>query len=141
MIRIKRVYTPPDRADGARILVDRVWPRGLKKIAARIDEWRWDLAPTAALRKWFRHDPKKWDDFQRRYRHELKTRGKLDALQELAKRARREQITLLFGARDEEHNNAIVLRELLGELLGSTPGGLPAGNFGRNATVKNPREK
>ena len=141
MIRIKRVYTPPDRADGARILVDRVWPRGLKKTAARIDEWRWDLAPTAALRKWFRHDPKKWDDFQRRYRQELKTRGKLDALQELAKRARREQITLLFGARDEEHNNAIVLRELLGEVLGSTPGGLPAGNFGRNTTVKNPREK
>ncbi|MGH7409751.1 MAG: DUF488 domain-containing protein [Candidatus Methylomirabilis sp.] len=141
MIRIKRVYTPPDRADGARILVDRVWPRGLNKTAARIDEWRWDLAPTAALHKWFRHDPKKWDDFQRRYRQELKTRGKLDALQELAKRARRERITLLFAAQDEEHNNAVVLRELLGELLGSTPGGLAPVNFGRNATKKNPREK
>lgn len=141
MIRIKRVYTPPDRADGARILVDRVWPRGMKKTHARIDEWRWDLAPSPALRKWFRHDPKKWDDFQRRYRHELKTRGKLDALQELAKRARRERITLLFAAQDEEHNNAVVLRQLLSELLDVTPGGLPAANFGRNATAKNPREK
>jgi uncharacterized protein YeaO (DUF488 family) len=141
MIRIKRVYNPAERSDGVRILVDRVWPRGMKKTAARIDEWRWDLAPTAALRKWFRHDPKKWDDFQRRYRHELKARGKLDALQELAKRARRERITLLFAAQDEEHNNAVVLRELLGELLGSTSGGLPAANFGRNTTAKNPREK
>ncbi|MCI0484657.1 MAG: DUF488 family protein [candidate division NC10 bacterium] len=118
MVRIKRVYDEPNRQDGLRILVDRLWPRGLKRTEARIDEWRWDLAPTAALRKWFRHDPKKWDDFQRRYRHELKTRGKLDALQELANRARQERITLLFGARDEDHNNAVVLKDLLEELLG-----------------------
>jgi len=120
MIRIKRAYSPPDRADGLRILVDRVWPRGLKKIEARIDEWRWDLAPTAALRKWFHHDPKKWDEFQRRYRHELKARSKLDGLRDMAERAKREAITLLFAARDERHNNAVALKELLEELLKSS---------------------
>ena len=117
MVRIKRVYDEPDRQDGLRILVDRVWPRGLKKTAARIDAWRWDLAPTAALRKWFRHDPKKWEEFQRRYRDELEARGKLEELQELAERAERETITLLFGARDEAHNNAVVLKALLEEVL------------------------
>lgn len=117
MIRIKRVYGQPNRSDGVRILVDRIWPRGLSKEKARIDEWRWDLAPTAALRKWFHHDPRKWDEFQRRYRDELRARGKLEELQELADRATRETITLLFGARDEEHNNALVLKELLDGLL------------------------
>lgn len=97
--------------------MDRLWPRGLKRTEARIDEWRWDLAPTAALRKWFHHDPRKWEEFRRRYRQELKARGKLDELQELANRARRERITLLFAARDEAHNNAVVLKELLEELL------------------------
>lgn len=116
MIRIKRVYDPPELSDGVRILVDRVWPRGLKKAEARIDEWRWDLAPTAALRKWFHHDPRKWEAFRRRYRNELKARGKFKELQELAERAKRETLTLLFGARDEEHNNAVVLKELLEEL-------------------------
>lgn len=116
-IKIKRVYQPRECSDGIRILLDRVWPRGLNKIEARIDEWRWDLAPSAALRKWFRHDPRKWDEFRRRYRGELKTRGKLDDLQELARRAKRERITILFGARDEAHNNAVVLKALLEELL------------------------
>lgn len=116
MIRLKRAYDPPDRSDGVRILVDRVWPRGVKKAEARIDEWRWDLAPTAALHKWFHHDPRKWEAFRRRYRNELEARGKLDELRELAERSRRETITLLFGARDEEHNNAVVLKELLEEL-------------------------
>lgn len=90
MIRIKRVYGRPDRADGVRILVDRLWSRGLKKAEARIDEWRQDLAPIAALRKWFGHDPRKWDEFRRRYWNELKATGKLEELQALAGRARRE---------------------------------------------------
>ncbi len=97
--------------------MDRVWPRGLTKAEARIDEWRWDLAPSAALWKWFRHDPRKWDEFQRRYRNELRARGKLEELQTLADRAQRETVTLLFGARDEERNNAVVLKELLEGLL------------------------
>ena len=117
MIRIKRVYNQPDRSDGVRILVDRVWPRGLRKILTRIDHWRWDLAPSPALRKWFRHDPRKWGEFRRRYRNELKGRGKLEELQGLADRARRETITLLFGADDEEHNNAVVIKEILEGLL------------------------
>jgi uncharacterized protein YeaO (DUF488 family) len=100
-----------------RILVDRIWPRGVKRAEGRIDEWRWDLAPTRALRKWFRHDPKKWNEFRARYQTELQARGKLQELQQLAKRAVRERITLLFAARDEEHNNAVVLKELLEELL------------------------
>lgn len=117
MIRIRGVYTEPALSDGVRILVDHVWPRGLRKAEARIDEWRWDLAPTAALRKWFRHDPRKWDEFQRRYRNELRARGKLEELQKLADRAQRETVTLLFGAGDEERNNAVVLEELLEGLL------------------------
>lgn len=117
MIRIERVYEPPGRGDGVRVLVDRLWPRGLSEQKARIDEWQKDLAPTAALRKWFQHDPKKWNEFQRRYRNELKAKGKLEELQELARRAKRETITLLFGALDEEHNNAVALKDLLKELL------------------------
>lgn len=120
VIRIKRAHSPPDRSDGFRILVDRVWPRGVKRTHARIDEWRWDLAPTAALRKWFRHDPKKWNKFRARYQRELEARGKLQELQQLAKRAAREGITLLFAARDEEHNNAVALKEFLEELLKSS---------------------
>jgi uncharacterized protein YeaO (DUF488 family) len=120
VIRIKRVYNQPDRADGVRILVDRLRPRGLAKEKAGIDEWRQDLAPTAGLRKWFGHDPRKWDEFRRRYRNELKARGKLTELRELADRARRETITRLFGAHDETHNNAVVLKELLAEV--SRPG-------------------
>lgn len=116
VIRIRRVYDPPNRTGGVRILVDRVWPRGLKKADALIDEWRWDLAPTAALRKWFHHDPRKWEEFRRRYRLELEARGKMEDLRGLAQRAKAEAIVLLFGARDGQHNNAVVLKELLEEL-------------------------
>lgn len=115
MIRIKRVADPPELTDGVRILVDRVWPRGLKKIGTWIDEWRWDLAPTPALHKWFHRDPRKWEEFRRRYRHDLEVRGKGEELRRLAERAQGGTITLLFGARDAEHNNALVLKELLEE--------------------------
>ncbi len=111
------MYDRPDIADGVRVLVDRVWPRGVKKLDARIDEWRCDLAPTAPLRKWFHHDPKKWEAFSRRYRSELEARGKLDELRRLADRARRNTITLLFGARDLERNNAVILKQVVEELV------------------------
>ncbi len=110
-VRLKRAYEPPDREDGLRVLVDRLWPRGLKKDKAAIDHWAKELAPSDALRRWFGHDTARWAEFRRRYRSELATQG--EALQELRKRGRGSTLTLLFGARDEAHNNAVVLREVL----------------------------
>ena len=116
MVKIKRAYDPPDSLDGCRILVDRLWPRGLGKEAARIDEWRPDLAPTNVLRVWFAHDPEKWEEFQVRYRSELEATGRIEELRKLAERAKGETVTLLFGARDRERNHASVLRKILEEL-------------------------
>lgn len=113
MIATKRVYDPPDRSDGARILVDRLWPRGLKKNGARIDAWRKDLAPGDALRRWYHHDPAKWDEFRARYRAELDAAGKTGELGVLARRARRRTVTLLYAARDTARNNAVALKEIL----------------------------
>ncbi len=112
MLNVKRVYDPPAAADGYRILVDRVWPRGFTKEKARVDAWRKDLGPSDALRKWFGHDPKKWDEFRRRYRAELETTGRWKDLRALAERARQEDVTLVFSARDAEHNQAVALREM-----------------------------
>jgi len=116
MIRIKRVYSEPSKQDGARILVDRVWPRGFSKERARIDEWKKELAPSTALRKWFGHDPAKWAGFQTRYRKELAQSDRIEALKELATHARHEVITLVYSATDEQHNQAVVLKEFLDEL-------------------------
>lgn len=116
MIRIKRVYREPSPRDGIRILVDRVWPRGVTKTRARIDAWRKELAPSAPLRKWFGHDPAKWIGFRKRYRTELADSDQLSALKELARLSRRKTITLLYGAADEEHNQAVFLKELLDKL-------------------------
>jgi uncharacterized protein YeaO (DUF488 family)/alkylated DNA nucleotide flippase Atl1 len=107
-IRIKRVYDPPSRADGVRVLVDRLWPRGISKAAARVDAWMKDLAPSAALRTWFGHDPARWPEFRRRYRREL---AATDARHELLAMADHQPLTLLFAAKDPDHNNAVVLRE------------------------------
>jgi uncharacterized protein YeaO (DUF488 family) len=107
VLRLKRVYEPPDRSDGRRILVDRLWPRGLSKEKAAVDDWMKEIAPSAALRRWFGHDPEKWPEFQRRYRRELRARD--DLVREIAKRAARGRVTLVYGARDEEHNDAVVL--------------------------------
>jgi uncharacterized protein YeaO (DUF488 family) len=110
-IRIKRVYDSPSRGDGRRVLVDRLWPRGLSKKAARVDEWFKDLAPSGPLRKWFGHDPSRWAEFQRRYKHELDARhASVDVLRALAVK---KSLTLLYGARDEAHNNAVVLLNYL----------------------------
>lgn len=113
MVRIKRVYDKRGRSDGVRILVDRLWPRGVTKGEARIDEWRKNLAPSSVLRKWFAHDPSKWEKFQSRYRNELESAGKMEELRILGERARREAITLVYAARDEERNNAVVIKNLI----------------------------
>lgn len=111
MLRTKRVYEAPADDDGVRVLVDRLWPRGLSKTAARLDLWLKDVAPSNELRHWFGHDPARWAEFQRRYREELKQQP--EALEQLATLAARGRLTLLFAARDEAHNNAVVLRALL----------------------------
>ena len=114
MVRIKRIYEKAAMEDGARVLVDRLWPRGMKKEAVKIDLWMKEVAPSDALRKSFCHDVKKWPDFQKRYRAELKEKKPL--LADL-KKLEKEQgtLTLLFGAKDEEHKKAIVLAEVLKE--------------------------
>jgi uncharacterized protein YeaO (DUF488 family) len=110
-IRIKRVYEPPDEHDGKRILVDRVWPRGLTKERAAVDLWLKDIAPSTELRKWFGHDPARWNEFQTRYRNELKKNT--ISVSVLRREAERGPVTLLFGAKDEEHNQAVVLQSVL----------------------------
>src|SRR5688572_14866339 len=110
-IKIKRVYEQPDRKDGERILVDRLWPRGLTKEKAHVDLWIKEIAPSTELRKWFGHDPKKWKNFRRRYETEI--RHKEDLMKVLKQKAREGTITLIYGARDEKHNEALVLRQFL----------------------------
>jgi uncharacterized protein YeaO (DUF488 family) len=110
-VRLKRAYDEPAAADGKRILVDRLWPRGVKKDAAAIDQWAKDIAPSDALRTWFGHDPARWSEFRRRYIAEL--RGHAAELDELRALAKRGPVTLVYGARDEEHNQAVVIRDLL----------------------------
>jgi uncharacterized protein YeaO (DUF488 family) len=110
-IRLKRAYEPPSQEDGLRILVDRLWPRGLRKAESAIDRWLKDIAPSTELRRWFGHDPSRWDEFRRRYRDELAAR--LDLLDELRSLAREHRLTLVYAARDEHHNDAIVLRDML----------------------------
>ncbi len=109
MIRLKRVYDPPAESDGERVLVDRLWPRGLSKARAHVDEWRKDLAPSDELRKWFAHDPRRFREFRARYKRELRRAD----LGPLARHAKRHTVTLVYGARDEAHNNAVVLAEAL----------------------------
>jgi uncharacterized protein YeaO (DUF488 family) len=116
MIRIKRVYSEPSARDGARILIDRVWPRGFSKERARSDEWRKGLAPSTGLRKWFGHDPAKWTEFRRRFRTELTRFGMMDELKKLARLSRKRTITLVYSAADEEHSQAMALKEWLDEL-------------------------
>jgi uncharacterized protein YeaO (DUF488 family) len=110
-IRIKRVYDPPDPADGVRVLVDRLWPRGLAKAKAQIDLWLKDVAPSDELRHWFNHDPSKWREFRSRYFRELRQHG--DDLSALKKQAGRKRLTLLYAARDEANNNAVALKDFL----------------------------
>jgi uncharacterized protein YeaO (DUF488 family) len=110
-VELKRAYEPPSSRDGMRVLVDRMWPRGLSKRNAHIDLWLKDIAPSTALRQWFGHDSARWSEFRRRYRAELvRNPAPLEQLCELARAGR---LTLVFGARDERHNQAVVLKGLL----------------------------
>jgi len=108
MITIKRVYDRPEPTDGTRFLVERLWPRGMKKDTLRLDGWLKEVAPSDALRRWFGHDPAKWQEFQRRYFAELDS--KPEAWQPILKAAQRGNVTLLYSARDTEHNNAVALK-------------------------------
>ena len=111
MLKIKRVYEAPSDDDGCRVLVDRLWPRGLTKAAAHVDLWLKDLAPSAELRKWFAHDPGKWKVFQERYFAELQDSD--EALHRLSEQMRKGRVTLLYGAKDDAHNNAVALQAYL----------------------------
>jgi uncharacterized protein YeaO (DUF488 family) len=112
-VRSRRIYDPPDDGDGYRVLIDHIWPRGVSKERARLDEWARDLAPSAELRKWFDHRPTRFPEFRARYRDELASRG--DHVDALRRQAAGETLTVLYAARDREHNNAVVLTELLRE--------------------------
>lgn len=112
-IGVKRIYEPAAATDGTRILVDRLWPRGLKKDVARVDVWLKDIAPSTALRQWFRHDPARWTEFRARYFAELAARS--EPVAQLRQMSRRGPVTLLYAARDECHNHAVALREFLRE--------------------------
>lgn len=113
-IKIKRVYEHPEKDDGTRILVDRLWPRGLTKKKASVDLWLKDIAPSTELRKWFAHDPDKWKRFRARYQTEI--RNNHDLIKVLKQKAREGTITLIYGARDQKHNEALVLKQFLQKL-------------------------
>jgi uncharacterized protein YeaO (DUF488 family) len=110
-ILVKRIYEPAAKSDGFRVLVDRLWPRGMSKENATLDLWLPDLGPSTALRQWFNHDPARWDEFCRRYHAELKVKKELVA--ELKGRAKKGTVALLYSAKDEEHNQAVALRSFL----------------------------
>lgn len=110
-ILVKRIYEPADESDGFRVLVDRLWPRGMSKARAALDLWLPDLGPSTELRQWFNHDPARWDEFRRRYQAELKEKGAL--LAAITAQAKTNPVTLLYSANDEEHNQAVALKELL----------------------------
>jgi uncharacterized protein YeaO (DUF488 family) len=117
VIQIKRVYEPHATVDGARFLVERLWPRGLTKASLEMDAWVKDAAPSTELRRWFKHDPEKWAEFKRRYVAELDAHS--DAWKPILTKARRGRVTLLYSAHDVEHNNAVVLRDFLDRKLKS----------------------
>lgn len=109
-VKLRRVYEPPTEDDGYRVLVDRLWPRGLTKTKAKIDLWLKEIAPSTELRQWFGHDPEKWTEFKKRYRVELKNNPAWAELQALA---RQKELTLVYAAKDQLHNEAVVLKQLL----------------------------
>jgi len=110
-IQVKRIHEPPDPADGYRALIDRLWPRGISRPRAALDNWLIDLAPSTELRKWFHEDPRRWTQFVRRYRAELRAQASM--LEALRQRARQQRLTLLYAARDPRRNHALVLRDVL----------------------------
>lgn len=112
-VQIKRAYESAQSSDGYRVLVDRIWPRGVSKEQLGLDEWIKEISPSTDLRKWFGHDPDKFTEFKKRYKQELKKSGAIDSLTELSNKHK--TLTLVYGAKDEKHNNAVVLKEILGD--------------------------
>lgn len=119
MVRLKRAYETVEPDDGRRVLVERLWPRGLRKERAHFDDWLKDIAPSDSLRKWFHHDPARWDEFKRRYARELEADAAHAALDDLVRRASSETVTLIYSAHDEEHNNAVILKTMIERRLRS----------------------
>lgn len=117
MIAIKRAYDPPSRGDGTRMLVDRLWPRGVKKQEAQVEKWMRELGPSNELRQFFGHDPARWQEFRKRYLNELKRPEAASLLAELLEIARGGTLTLVYSAKDQQHNQAVVLKELLDRKL------------------------
>lgn len=113
VIQLKRIYEHADVNDGCRILVDRLWPRGISKEKAQLDHWMKDLAPSDALRKWYRHDPQKFEEFKTRYKKELQETERKELLSQLLTISEQQKITLLFAAKDEQYNQAVILKEIL----------------------------
>jgi uncharacterized protein YeaO (DUF488 family) len=111
MIAVKRIYEPATPTDGARILVERLWPRGVKKSSVELEQWTKDVAPSATLRKWFHHDPARWEEFKRRYFRELD--GNEEAWRQLLRASLERRVTLIYSSHDREHNNAVALKEYL----------------------------
>src|SRR5258708_6064942 len=121
MIKVKRAYEPADKSDGYRVLIDRLWPRGIRKANLPLDEWAKDLAPSSELRKSFGHDPAKWKEFRARYQLELRSQATREKFEALAKRARKTTVTLVYSARDEAHNDAVVLKSVLDRAVKKPP--------------------
>ena len=119
MVRLKRAYEPVEPDDGRRVLVERLWPRGLRKEQAHFDDWLKDIAPSDSLRKWFHHDPSRWEEFEQRYARELESDDARAALDDLVQRAVSETVTLIYSAHDEEHNNAVALKTMIERRLRS----------------------
>lgn len=117
MLKIRRVYERQSTGDGTRSLVDRLWPRGLPKTEAGIDEWLKDIAPSDGLRQWFAHEPERWPEFRRRYIEELSAPEKTQHLERLGEMAAKGDVTLVYAAQDTEHNNARVLEEVIGKIM------------------------
>jgi uncharacterized protein YeaO (DUF488 family) len=118
MVRLKRAYEPARPADGRRVLIDRLWPRGLRKESAQLDAWLKEVAPSDSLRRWFGHDPRRWAEFEERYRRELDTESARARLDDLVRGAKAGTVTLVYSAHDEAHNNAVVLKEEIERRLG-----------------------
>jgi len=117
MLKTKRAYDKKEAGDGKRILIDRLWPRGLSKAEAAIDEWLKDLGPSTELRKWFGHDPERWTEFKKRYVAELTAADKQELLENIAQQAKRNNVTLVYSAKDREHNDVRVLEELVRKMM------------------------
>jgi len=114
VIKIKRIYEPVEPSDGYRVLVDRLWPRGVARAGAKLDEWLKDIAPSTELRKWFHHEPERWDEFVKRYQAELQLPSQAEHLERLREITSGRTVTLLYAARNEGRNHAIVVRDMLG---------------------------